>query len=163
MRKLAAILVLLASAGAAGAAVQASTVDVTAACANALRLDAITRKAHADVIRNVLVDAFPARGAASATRFAIDVSLVELEVTTVRGQVEIRAQVRAVVSDDQRRIVWLGTCGAKVQIPARWFRSDQLVKYQREAIDAATAQLVRPLRAELRRASDSSARRVAAS
>lgn len=148
MRRLAVVFVLIATVGIAGAAGRGAAVSVTAACASTLRLDAAARKAHATAIRVALVDALARRD--DTAPVAIDASLVALEVNTVRGQVEITAKVHAMVSDDQRRIVWLGTCGARVQIPVASYRADQLTAYQREAIGAATGDLVRSLRAELR-------------
>jgi hypothetical protein len=148
MRRLAVLFVLVATVGIAGAAGRGAAVSVTAACASTLRLDAAARKAHAAAIRTALVDALARRDDASPV--AIDVSLVALDLHTVRGHVEITAKVHAMVSDDQRRIVWLGTTGARVEIPVASYRADQLTAYQREAIDAAISDLVRSLRAELR-------------
>jgi hypothetical protein len=113
-------------------------VAIHATCATDLAGD----PAHVRTLREEV-----ARALASTrvpTRYTLDVSLVRLASTTSGRNVEVRAEVRALLSDEHGRARWQTTSRATARGPAR-----DRVAIQRDAVTAAArdvAKLVRKAR-----------------
>lgn len=71
----------------------------------------------------------------------VDVSLTKLEVTPVGGDVEVKVELRALVSDEAGRIVWSSIAHASARGSAR-----ERVALHRDAITAAAEALARRVR-----------------
>jgi hypothetical protein len=112
----------------------AAGVEIRATCAVELARDPVhVRTLHAEVAR--------ALGSAPVTaRYTLDVSLVRLAATFVDGQLEVRAEVRALLSDASG-IHWHTTSRATARGNVR----DRAL-LQRDAIGAAAHDLARALR-----------------
>jgi hypothetical protein len=80
-------------------AVFAQPLEVYTTCAAAVPRD----PAHLRVLREELSRAL--RDVGPSRRFTLDVSLVQLRETTVGGEHEIRVEVRAILSDEHRRVL----------------------------------------------------------
>jgi hypothetical protein len=83
-------------------------------------------------------------GSRVPSRYTLDVSLVRLASTTIGGQLEVRAEVRALLSDEHGRARWQSTSHATARGAAR-----QQALLQRDAVTAAArdvAKLVRSAR-----------------
>jgi hypothetical protein len=113
-------------------------VAIHASCAADLARDPV----HVRTLREEV-----ARALASTrvtTRYTLDVSLVRLASTTTGRNIEVRAEVRALLSDEHGRARWQTTSRAVARGSAR-----QQADLQRDAVTAAArdvAKLVRSAR-----------------
>lgn len=101
--------------------------------------------AHARVLRAAVAKSLSEISAAHAG-YTLDVSLVELDVEPVGAELEVRAVVRALLSDAHGRIHVTSTARALARGLAR-----DLAVLQRDAIGAAGEQLAKRVRMHLRR------------
>jgi hypothetical protein len=109
------------------------------------------KQAHVDTIRRVLLEAFKC-AAASRGEFTFDVSVAKLAVATVRGHVQVTAELHAVISDRRGNILSSVSGCATVEAPLRALDSaGKLDKLQRDAIEEAAGGLVHPLDVQLAR------------
>lgn len=113
-------------------------------------IDTASRKVHAETIRRVLLDAFKC-AATVRGEFGFDVSVTKLSVDTVRGHVEISAELHVVISDRDGNLLSYVTGAAVIEAPARDFAPAQMAKLERQAIEEAAGGLVHPLRVQLLR------------
>lgn len=114
-------------------------IEVHATCAAELASD----PAHVRTLRGELAQAL-ARISASAS-YTLDVSLVRLGVTTVGSELEVRAEVRAMLSDARGKIRWTSTSRTAARGPAR-----DRIRLQRDAVSAAARELAKSVRAHTR-------------
>ena len=110
-------------------------------------LDKTTRKVHAEIVRQSLLD--QCKGAANVTSDAsiaqrwgldarhIDLSVVKIDVSSAGPFVEIEAQLRLAISDGHGRMLSFLSGGAKVQVPRRAFDAKNLPTLRREALENA--------------------------
>jgi len=122
--------------------------------------DKRTRKAHADIIKRVLLEKF--RTEASVTSVAgdarrwgllahhIDLSVTKLDVDRTSGIVEIDAELRLAISDDSGKMLSFLSGGAKVQVPAGKFDAKLLPELHKEALENAMRGMIDKLLAHLR-------------
>jgi len=111
------------------------------------RADKLMRKAHADFVKQELLDSFKAApqvtlAATEAQRWGldprtIDLSVTKMEVATVDGNVEIDAEVRLAISDDKGKMLSFVSGGAKVQVPTAKFNARYLPTFRKEALEGA--------------------------
>ncbi len=113
-------------------------------------VDAARRMAHADTIRHVLVDAFKC-AAAVRGEFGFDVSVTKLSIDTVRGHIEISAELHVVLSDRNGNILAYVTGAAVVEAPNHARAPEQIAHLEHEAIAEAADGLIHPLRVQLLR------------
>lgn len=111
------------------------------------KTDKATRKAHADIVKLVLQDQL--RTAPQVTMVAnegerwgldprmIDVSVVKLDVVQAGGYMEVAAELRLAISDDQGKLLSFLSGGAKVQIPLAKYKPRFLPNMRREALEGA--------------------------
>jgi hypothetical protein len=140
------ILVVFAVGHVAHAAPRHASVDVAIAITND---SDPSRKANAETIRRALTDAFTTVDAA-APRIHFNVSVTKLGVETVRGYVEVCAELHVVISDDRGKMLSYVTGGSKVQVPSHSFKVRQLPKLEQEAIEDAIDGMLGRLRAHVR-------------
>ena len=114
-------------------------VEIHATCATELARDPV----HVRTLREEVARALASTRVPS--RYTLDVSLVRLSGTTVGNQVEVRAEVRALLSDAQGRARWQTTSRATARGSAR----DRAL-LQRDAVTAAAKQLATSVRAAAR-------------
>ncbi|HEX5062842.1 MAG TPA: hypothetical protein VFV99_25890 [Kofleriaceae bacterium] len=114
----------------------APVIEVRATCAAELA----SEPAHLRTLRGELAQAL-ARTTATAS-YTLDVSLVRLGVATVGRELEVRAEVRAMLSDAHGKIRWSSTSRSAARGPA----ADR-IRLQRDAVSAAARDLARSVRA----------------
>ena len=122
--------------------------------------DKRARKEHADLIRKSLADQCKAAPnvtsiASEATRYGlelrnIDLSVVKLDVTRAGGYIEVEAQLRLAISDDQGKMLSFLSGGAKVQVPAKTFNAKFLPNMRKEALENAMRGMFDKLLSHLR-------------
>lgn len=107
----------------------------------------VTRKQNADLLKAVLQDSL--RTAPQVTSVAndaerwgldmrnIDVSVTKLDVVQANGYVEIQAELRLAISDDQGKMLSFLSGGAKVQVPQRKYNAKFLPSLRKEALEGA--------------------------
>lgn len=71
----------------------------------------------------------------------LDVSLTKLDVTPIGGDLEVKVELRALVSDDKGRVVWSSTANATARGSAR-----ERTQLHRDAITAAAQALGKRVR-----------------
>jgi hypothetical protein len=111
------------------------------------KADKTTRKIHGDVIRQSLVDSFKTSStvtmiASDAKRWGLDprlldLSVVKLDVTQTDGYVEVNAELRLAISDENGKMLSFVSGGAKVQIPQGKFNWKYLPSVRKEALENA--------------------------
>lgn len=111
------------------------------------KTDKNTRKAHATFLKAVLQDSLKTAPqvtmtAADAQRWGldarmIDVSVVKLDVSSVRGQVEVAAELRLAITDEKGKMLSFLSGGAKVQVPQKKFNPRYLASMRKEALEGA--------------------------
>ncbi len=123
------------------------------------------RKVHEDVMKAALTSA--CRGntamttiAADAKRLSlperhIDISVTKLSVTQVGTQIEIEAQLRLAISDDDGKMLSFLSGGAKLQVPKRTFNAKYLPGLRKEALESALTGMFDKLVGQLRTRSSS--------
>lgn len=106
-----------------------------------------TRKQNADVLKAVLQDSL--RTAPQVTSVAndaerwgldmrnIDVSVTKLDVVQANGYVEVQAELRLAISDNQGKMLSFLSGGAKVQVPQKKFNAKFLPSLRKEALEGA--------------------------
>ncbi len=127
------------------------------------KADKLTRKAHAEFIKQTLLDSFKSAPqvtmtASDAQRWgldprSIDVSVVKMDVETTNGYVEIDAELRLAISDENGKMLSFLSGGAKVQIPTGKFNAKYLPNLRREALEGAMRGMFDKLLAHLRQTS----------
>ena len=129
------------------------------------KADKPTRKQNAEVVKQTLLDSFKAAPqvtmtAADAQRWGldprtIDLSVVKMDVETNGGYVEIAAELRLAISDENGKMLSFLSGGAKVQIPSSKFKGQFLQNYRREALEGAMRGMFDKLLVHLRQQSQS--------
>lgn len=124
------------------------------------RTDKTARKIHGDVLRQTLTSSFKASPlvttiAADARRWGLDprhldLSVIKLDVAQSGGYIEIEAQLRLAISDDQGKMLSFLSGGAKVQIPKKTFNAKYLPDLRKEALANAMRGMFDKLLAHLR-------------
>jgi hypothetical protein len=109
--------------------------------------DKETRKRNADIIKRALIERF--RTEASVTSVAseaqrwgldarhIDLSVTRLELSRTDSVVQLDAQLRLALSDDQGRLLSFLTGGAKLEVPVAKFDARYLPEQRREVLENA--------------------------
>lgn len=105
------------------------------------------RKQNADLLKAALQDSL--RTAPQVTSVAndaerwgldmrnIDVSVTKLDVVQANGYVEIQAELRLAISDDQGKMLSFLSGGAKVQVPQKKYNAKFLPSLRKEALEGA--------------------------
>ncbi|HEY4059619.1 MAG TPA: HEAT repeat domain-containing protein [Kofleriaceae bacterium] len=129
------------------------------------KLDKVTRKSHADLLRDTLSGSFKSAAlvttvAADAQRWGLDprhldVSVTKLEVGQAGGYIEVEAQLRLAISDDDGKMLSFLSGGAKVQVPKGTFNAKYLPQMRKEALENAMRGMFDKLLAQLRDKSQS--------
>jgi hypothetical protein len=129
------------------------------------KADKPTRKQNAEVVKQTLLDSFKAAPqvtmtAADAQRWGldprtIDLSVVKMDVATSGDYVEIDAELRLAISDENGKMLSFLSGGAKVQIPSAKFKGQFLQNYRREALEGAMRGMFDKLLTHLRQQSQS--------
>jgi hypothetical protein len=129
------------------------------------RTTAKERKVHEDVLKAALTSACRSHTAmttvaADAKRLRIperhiDISVTKLTVTQVGTQIEIEAQLRLAISDDDGKMLSFLSGGAKVQVPKRTFNAKYLPGLRKEALESALTGMFDKLVGQLRTRSSS--------
>jgi len=129
------------------------------------KADKTTRKTHAEIVKQTLLDAFKAAPqvtltASEAQRWGldprtIDLSVVKMDVQTTGGMVEIDAELRLAISDDKGKMLSFLSGGAKVQIPSGKFNPKFLANFRKEALEGAMRGMFDKLLVHLRQTSQS--------
>lgn len=124
------------------------------------RPDKIARKTHAEIVKRALIATFKTEAsitsvAAEAQRWRltarhIDLSVTKLGATRAGTYVEVDAQLRLAISDDNGKMLSFLSGGAKVQVPADKFDPQDLPSLRREALESAMQGMVAKLLAHLR-------------
>jgi HEAT repeat protein len=122
--------------------------------------DKATRKTHAQIVKRVLVEQLRTEVsvtslAADAQRWGldarhIDLSVTRLEVVKAGGYIEIDAELRLAVSDDNGRMLSFLSGGAKVSVPSPKFDAKYLPSLRKEALENAMRGMFGKLLAHLR-------------
>jgi hypothetical protein len=118
------------------------------------------RKVHAEIIKRVLAQQCKTEPSVTsspgdAQRWGldarhIDLSVIRLDVATTRSYVEIDAQLRLAISDDNGKMLSFLSGGAKVQVPTQTFDARYLPALRREALENAMRGMFEKLLAHLR-------------
>jgi len=129
------------------------------------KADKPTRKQNADVVKQALMDSFKVAPqvtmtAADAHRWGldprqVDLSVVKMAVETNGGYIEIDAELRLAISDENGKMLSFLSGGAKVQIPAAKFKQQYLGNYRKEALEGAMRGMFDKLLTHLRQQSQS--------
>lgn len=129
------------------------------------KADKNARKLHGDIIKTTLAASFKAEPhvttlAAEARRWGLDsrhldLSVTKLEVAKAGGLIEIEAQLRLAISDDNGKMLSFLSGGAKVQVPAKTFNAKYLPNLRREALENAMRGMFAKLLLQLRDKSQS--------
>jgi len=129
------------------------------------KADKPTRKLHAELLKQTLADAFRAQPlvtqvAADAQKWGLDprpldLSVTKMEVAQSGTFIEIEAQLRLAISDDNGKMLSFLSGGAKVQIPKRTFNAKYLPSLRKEAIENAMRGMFDKLLTHLRDKSQS--------
>ena len=124
------------------------------------KADKKTRKVHADLLKQTLADSFRAQPmvtqvAADAQKWGLDPRHLDLSVTKMdvaqNGTfIEIEAQLRLAISDDNGKMLSFLSGGAKVQVPKRTFDAKYLPNLRKEALENAMRGMFDKLLAHLR-------------
>lgn len=125
------------------------------------KFDARTRKLHADHVLASMATALRADVTVTATAsvaskyslapMQLDLSVTKLEHRTVGANVEVEAQLRLSIADDDGRMKAFVSGGAIVNVPTRLFEAGKLPALRREALEGAVAGVLPKLLTQLRR------------
>ena len=123
--------------------------------------DKRTRKLHADHVLASMTSALRADATITsagdvARKYSLgvlqlDLSVTKLEHRTVSGNIEVEAQLRLSISDDDDHMRAFVSGGAIVTVPKRTYKASSLPGLRREALEGAVVGLVPKLVAQLRR------------
>lgn len=124
------------------------------------KADKKTRKMNADLLKQTLADAFRAQPmvtqvAAEAQKWGLDprhldLSVTKMDVSQSGTFIEIEAQLRLAISDDNGKMLSFLSGGAKVQVPKRTFDAKYLPNLRKEALENAMRGMFDKLLAHLR-------------
>ena len=122
--------------------------------------DAATRKQHAEIIKRALLDRLRADPSITsvvdeARRWSLDAHYLDLSVTRLAATrtgdvIEVNAELRIAISDDNGKMLSLLSGGAKAQVPAASFDARTLPAMRRDALDGAMRGMLDKLFAQLR-------------
>lgn len=123
--------------------------------------DKRTRKLHADHVLASMTSALRADATITsagdvARKYSLgvlqlDLSVTKLEQRTASGNIEVEAQLRLSITDDDDHMRAFVSGGAIVTVPKRTYKASSLPGLRREALEGAVAGLVPKLVAQLRR------------
>ncbi|HTR56078.1 MAG TPA: HEAT repeat domain-containing protein [Kofleriaceae bacterium] len=129
------------------------------------KADKDSRKVHADVVKQALLESFRTAPQvtmveAEAQRWAldprmIDLSVVKLEVVQAEGMIEVNAELRLAISDETGKMLSFLSGGAKIQVPQGKFDMRYLPNMRKEALESAMRGMFEKLLAHLRETSQS--------
>jgi HEAT repeats len=129
------------------------------------KADKFTRKANGDIVKQALLDSFKTApqvtlAAADAQRWgldprAIDLSVTHLDVNDENGMVEIDAELRLAISDENGKMLSFVSGGAKVQVPSGKFNTRYLPQFRKQALEGAMQGLFDKLLDHLRQTTQS--------
>ncbi|CAN5797380.1 hypothetical protein BH11MYX2_BH11MYX2_05370 [soil metagenome] len=129
------------------------------------KLDKTARKGNADLLRETLSSSFKNAAlvttvAADAQRWGLDprhldVSVIKLDVAQAGSYIEVEAQLRLAISDDNGKMLSFLSGGAKVQVPKGTFNAKYLPQMRKEALENAMRGMFDKLLAQLRDKSQS--------
>lgn len=129
------------------------------------KADKTTRKANADILRQVFLDELKTAPQVTTTASVaqrwgldarhIDLSIVKMEVVQNGGYVEMQTELRLAISDDSGKMLSFLSGGAKVQVPKAKFNLNALPMMRRDALEGAMRGMFDKLLAHLRRTSQS--------
>ena len=118
------------------------------------------RKAHSDILRQTLETSFRGNpmvtmAAADAQKWGLDprhldLSVTKLDVSQAGSFIEVEAQLRLAISDDNGKMLSFVSGGAKVQVPKRTFDAKYLPSLRKEALENAMRGMFDKLLAQLR-------------
>lgn len=123
-------------------------------------MDPASRRVHGDAVKRALLDQL--RSEASITTVTtgaprpaadarhLDLSVTRLAATRSGDLIEIGAQLRIAISDDQGKMLSILSGGAKVQVPVGKFDAKYLPALRKEALDHAMRGMFGKLVAQLR-------------
>jgi HEAT repeats len=122
--------------------------------------DKLARKTHAGIVKRVLLEQLKTEDsvtsvAGDARRWKLDARHIDLSVTRLAvartaGTVEVDAQLRLAISDDNGKMLSFLSGGAKVQVPNQKFDPKYLPALRQEALENAMRGMFRKLLAHLR-------------
>ncbi|MDB4962093.1 MAG: repeat protein [Myxococcales bacterium] len=122
--------------------------------------DKIARKMHGDILRQTLTASFKSTPmvtttASDAQRWGLDPRHLDLSVTKLdvgqAGQfVEVEAQLRLAISDDNGKMLSFMSGGAKIQVPKRTFNPKYLPSLRKEVLESAMRGMFAKLLTQLR-------------
>jgi HEAT repeats len=122
--------------------------------------DKSTRKRHAEIIKRVLTEQFRTEASVTSTASEaerrgldarhIDLSITRLGTARVGEVIEIEAQLRLTISDDNGRMLSFLTGGAKLQVPVGKFDARSLPELRRDVLENAMRGMFDKLLAHLR-------------
>lgn len=123
------------------------------------RPDKVARKTHAEIVKRALVAKFKTEAsitsvAAEAQRWGliarhIDLSVTKLELRRAGGVLELAAELRIAISDDNGKMLSFLNGGAKIQVPSAKFDTRYLPALRREALENAMRGMLHKLLAYL--------------
>lgn len=129
------------------------------------KADKPTRKMHGDILKETLSKSFGSTpmvtmASADAERWGLDprhldLSVTKLDVVQSGVYIEIEAQLRLAISDDNGKMLSFLSGGAKVQVPKKTFNAKYLPNLRKEAIENAMRGMFEKLLAHLRDKSQS--------
>ena len=129
------------------------------------KTDKMARATHGDILRKTLETSF--RGNATVTMASgdaqkwgldprhLDLSVTKLDVAQNGNFIEVEAQLRLAISDDNGRMLSFLSGGAKVQVPKRTFDARYLPALRKEALENAMRGMFDKLLTQLRDRSQS--------
>jgi hypothetical protein len=127
--------------------------------------DKPTRKMHGDILKETLQKSFTSTPlvtmtAEDAERWGLDprnldLSVTKLDVAQSGVYIEVEAQLRLAISDDNGKMLSFLSGGAKVQVPKRTFNAKYLPNLRKEALENAMRGMFDKLLAHLRDKSQS--------
>lgn len=112
-------------------------VEVHASCTAELARD----PSHLRTLRGELARALA--GISATTSYTLDVSLVRLGSTAVGTEIEVRAEIRALLSDARGKVHWTSTSNSLAR-----GRVGDRARLQRDAVASAAHDLARSVRAK---------------
>jgi hypothetical protein len=129
------------------------------------KADKATRKTHGDILKETLQKSFTSTPlvtmtASDAERWGLDprnldLSVTKLDVAQSGVYIEIEAQLRLAISDDNGKMLSFLSGGAKVQVPKKTFNAKYLPNLRKEALENAMRGMFNKLLAHLRDKSQS--------
>jgi len=129
------------------------------------KADKPTRKMHGDILKETLAKSFTSNPMVTMTETDaerwgldprnLDLSVTKLDVVQSGVYIEIEAQLRLAISDDNGKMLSFLSGGAKVQVPKKTFNAKYLPNLRKEALENAMRGMFDKLLAHLRDKSQS--------